>query len=82
MRAAQGDFRDAWLTGELKTVACRICGRAGVDFAKTSTSFAPSGYTLEKAKEVYEAGCTRFGATATGATLDAWKAELDAPVRN
>ncbi len=78
MRAAQGDFRDAWLTGELKTVACRICGRAGVDFAKTSTGFAPSGYTLEKAKEVYEAGCTRFGATATAATLDAWKAELDA----
>jgi len=34
--------------------------------------------TLEKAKEVYEAGCTRFGATATAAILDAWKAELAA----
>ena len=94
-------FENAWLTGELKIVACRICGRAGVDFAKTSTGFAPSGYTLEdlrlmrahlpeqvglkaaggvrtleKAKEVYEVGCTRFGATATAAILDAWKAEL------
>jgi deoxyribose-phosphate aldolase len=94
-------FENAWLTDELKIVACRICGRAGVDFAKTSTGFAPSGYTvedlrlmrahlpesvglkaavgvstLEKAKEVYEAGCTRFGATATASILDAWRAEL------
>ena len=94
-------FENAWLTDELKIVACRICARAGVDFAKTSTGFAPSCYTLEdlrlmrahlpeqvglkaaggvrtleKAKEVYEAGCTRFGATATAAILDAWKAEL------
>ncbi len=94
-------FENAYLTDELKIVACRICGRAGVDFAKTSTGFAPSGYTLEdlrlmrahlpesvglkaaggvrtleKAKEVYAAGCTRFGATATAAILDAWKAEL------
>jgi deoxyribose-phosphate aldolase len=94
-------FENAWLTDELKIVACRICGRAGVDFAKTSTGFAPSGYTLddlrlmrtnlpehvglkaaggvrtlEKAKGVYEAGCTRFGATATATILEAWKAEL------
>ncbi len=94
-------FENAWLTDELKIIACRICGRTDVDFAKTSTGFAPSGYTLadlrlmrahlpesvglkaaggvrtlEKAKEVYEAGCTRIGATATAAILDAWKAEL------
>jgi deoxyribose-phosphate aldolase len=94
-------FENAYLTDELKIVACRICGRAGVDFAKTSTGFAPSGCTLEdlvlmrthlppevglkaaggvrtleKAKEVYQAGCTRFGATATAAILDAWTAEL------
>jgi len=97
-------FENAWLTDELKIVACRICGRAGVDFAKTSTGFAPTGYTLEdlrlmrahlpehvglkaavgvrtleKAKEVYEVGCTRFGATATAAILDAWKTELSGP---
>ena len=93
-------FENAWLTGELKIVACRLCVRAGVDFAKTSTGFAPSGYTLEdlrlmrahlpeqvglkaaegvrtleRAKEVYAAGCTRIGATATAAILDAWQAE-------
>jgi len=40
-------FENAYLTRELKVVACRICARAGVDFAKTSTGFAPSGYTLD-----------------------------------
>jgi deoxyribose-phosphate aldolase len=94
-------FENAYLTDELKIVACRICNRAGVDFAKTSTGFAPTGYTLadlrlmrkhlpediqikaasgvrslETAFEVYEAGCTRFGATQTAAILDAWKARL------
>ncbi|MCL5742844.1 MAG: deoxyribose-phosphate aldolase, partial [Acidobacteria bacterium] len=96
-------FENAYLTDELKIVACRICGRAGVDFAKTSTGFAPSGCTLadlqlmrrhlpdsvglkaaggvrtlEKALEVYQAGCSRIGATATAAILDAWKASLAA----
>src|SRR5579862_2055162 len=99
-------FENAWLTDELKIVACRICGRAGVDFAKTSTGCAPSGYTLEdlrlmrahlpdsvglkaaggvrtleKAKEVYQAGCTRFGATATAVILDAWQAECEKAAR-
>ena len=40
-------FENAYLTDELKIVACRICGRAGADFVKTSTGFAPTGYTLE-----------------------------------
>ena len=40
-------FENAYLTDELKIVACRICNRAAVDFAKTSTGFAPTGYTLE-----------------------------------
>ena len=94
-------FENAYLTDEHKIVACRICNRAGVDFAKTSTGFAPTGYTLadlklmrkhlpediginaasgvrtlETALEVYEAGCTRFGATQTAAILDAWNARL------
>jgi deoxyribose-phosphate aldolase len=34
--------------------------------------------TLDKAIEVYEAGCSRFGATATVAILDEWKARLKA----
>ena len=95
-------FENAYLTDELKIVACRISARAEVDFVKTSTAFAPAGYTLEdlklmrahtpehigikaaggvrtleKALEVYQAGCSRFGATATAAILDEWKARLD-----
>ncbi|HVP47056.1 MAG TPA: deoxyribose-phosphate aldolase [Bryobacteraceae bacterium] len=94
-------FENAYLTEELKIVACRISARAEVDFVKTSTAFAATGYTLEdlrlmrahtpphigvkaaggvrtleKALEVYQAGCSRFGATATAAILDAWKARL------
>jgi deoxyribose-phosphate aldolase len=94
-------FENAYLTDELKIVACRISARAEVDFVKTSTAFAPTGYTLEdlqlmrahtpehigikaaggvrtleKALEVYQAGCSRFGATATAAILDAWQARL------
>lgn len=94
-------FENAYLTDELKIIACKICTRAGVDFVKTSTGFAPSGYTLEdvrlmrahsgpdvrvkaaggvrtleKALEVYYAGCDRFGATATVAILEEWKARL------
>ncbi len=96
-------FENVFLTDELKIIACRICGRAGVDFAKTSTAFAPGGYTLpdlllmrkhlpetvglkaaggvrtlEKAMEVYQAGCQRFGATQTAAILEAWKGEIAA----
>jgi deoxyribose-phosphate aldolase len=40
-------FENAYLTDELKIVACRSCARAGVDFASTSTGFAPSGYMAE-----------------------------------
>jgi deoxyribose-phosphate aldolase len=94
-------FENAYLTDELKIIACRISKRTGVDFSKTSTGFAPSGATiedlrlmykhcapvvqvkaaggvrtLERAVEVYEAGCTRFGATATVAIMDAWKQRL------
>jgi deoxyribose-phosphate aldolase len=98
-------FENAYLTDELKIVACRISARAEVDFVKTSTAFAPTGYTiedlklmrahtpprvgvkaaggvstLEKALEVYQAGCSRFGATATASILDAWKTRLDQTV--
>lgn len=97
-------FENAYLTDELKIVACRISTRAGVDFVKTSTGFAPSGCTLDdlklmrahtpehvgvkaaggvrtldKALEVYQAGCSRIGATATAAILDEWKARLSRP---
>lgn len=96
-------FENAYLTDELKVIACRIATRAGVDFVKTSTGFASTGYTLEdlllmrrhadpsirvkaaggvrtleKALEVYQAGCDRFGATATVTILEDWKMHLAA----
>jgi len=40
----------AYLTDELKIIACRCCERAEVDFVKTSTGFAPSGYTMDDLK--------------------------------
>jgi deoxyribose-phosphate aldolase len=40
-------LENAYLTDELKIIACRCCERAEVDFVKTSTGFAPSGYTVE-----------------------------------
>jgi deoxyribose-phosphate aldolase len=39
-------LENAYLSDELKIIACRCCERAEVDFVKTSTGFAPSGYTL------------------------------------
>jgi deoxyribose-phosphate aldolase len=94
-------FENAYLTDELKIVACRIATNTGVDFVKTSTGFAPSGATIEDLKlmrahsgpnvrvkaaggvrtlegalEVYKVGCSRFGATATVAILEAWKRAL------
>jgi deoxyribose-phosphate aldolase len=43
-------LENAYLTDELKIIACRCCERAEVDFVKTSTGFAPSGYTIEDVK--------------------------------
>ena len=43
-------LENAYLTGELKIIACRISTRARADFVKTSTGFAPSGYTPEDIK--------------------------------
>ena len=39
-----------YLTDEIKIIACRCCERAEVDFVKTSTGFAPSGYTMDDLK--------------------------------
>jgi deoxyribose-phosphate aldolase len=96
-------IENAYLTDELKIIACKIATRAGVDFVKTSTGFAPGGCTIEdlrlmrahcgpnvrikaaggvrtldKALEVYQAGCDRIGATATASMLEEWKRRLAA----
>ena len=67
-------FENAWLTDELKIVACRLCARAGADFAKTSTGFAPSGYTaadvrLMRAHLPEEIGVKAAGGVRTLETL-------------
>jgi deoxyribose-phosphate aldolase len=43
-------FENAYLTDEFKILACQCCGKAEVDFVKTSTGFAPSGYTIADLK--------------------------------
>lgn len=40
----------AYLTEELKIIACRCCERAEVDFVKPSTGFGPGGCTLDDLK--------------------------------
>ncbi|MGH9667362.1 MAG: deoxyribose-phosphate aldolase [Bryobacteraceae bacterium] len=40
-------FENSYLTEDLKIIACKVCKRAGVDYARTSTPFAPSGYSLD-----------------------------------
>ena len=40
-------FENAYLTEDLKVIACKICKRSEADYVKTSTGFAPSGYTRE-----------------------------------
>jgi deoxyribose-phosphate aldolase len=94
-------LENAYLTDELKIVACRIATNAGADFVKTSTGYAPTGSTIEDLKlmrahagphvrikaaggirtlegvlEAYQVGCSRIGASATVAILEAWKRHL------
>jgi deoxyribose-phosphate aldolase len=40
-------FENGYLTQDLKTIACKIVKRAGVDYARTSTPFGPLPYSLE-----------------------------------
>lgn len=39
-------LENSYLTDEQKIAACRICERAGADYTKTSTGYAPTGATL------------------------------------
>jgi len=46
-------LENAYLTQDLKIIACKIAKRAEVDFVKTSTGFAPSGCTLDDVRLLY-----------------------------
>ena len=65
-------LENAYLTDELKIVACRCCARAGVDMVKTSTGFADSGYTIEDVKLMRKHLPPEIGVKAAGGlrTLD------------
>lgn len=40
-------FENAYLTEDLKVIACKIAKRAEADYVKTSTGFGPGGYTRQ-----------------------------------
>jgi deoxyribose-phosphate aldolase len=64
-------FENAYLTEELKIVACRVAERAGVDFIATSTGFAPSGGTLEDLRLMRRHAPATIGVKVEGlSTLD------------
>lgn len=45
-------LENAYLTPKIITIACKICEKAGADFVKTSTGYAPSGATLDDLKNM------------------------------
>src|SRR5437899_2212394 len=59
-------LENAYLTDELKIIACRCCERAEVDFVKTSTGFAPSGYTIADIKLMRKHVPEEIGVKAAG----------------
>lgn len=75
-------LENAYLTDELKIIACRCCERAEVDFVKTSTGFAPSGYTMEDVKLLRKHLPEEIGVKAAGGirSVDEVLALVDAGV--
>ena len=65
-------LENAYLTNDQKVSACRLCERAGADFVKTSTGFAPSGSTIEDLKLMRASCSPRVRVKAAGGvrTLD------------
>jgi deoxyribose-phosphate aldolase len=86
VEAAQGKaivkviLENAYLTEEQKVLGCRLAEKAGADFVKTSTGFAPSGATLEDIKLMRASVSSRVQVKAAGGvrTLDALLAVIDA----
>ncbi len=66
-------FENAYLTDEQKKTACQLAERAGADFVKTSTGYAPTGATIDDLK-LMRATCSpavRVKAAGGVRTLDA-----------
>lgn len=66
-------FENAYLNDAQKRKACELCERAGADFVKTSTGFAPSGAAIADLKLMREACSEKVRVKAAGGvrTLDA-----------
>lgn len=75
-------LENAYLADELKIIACRCCERAEVDFVKTSTGFAPSGYTMDDVKLMRKHLPEEIGVKAAGGirTVDEVLALVEAGV--
>jgi deoxyribose-phosphate aldolase len=65
-------FENAYLTDELRTIACRICSRVEADFVSTATGFGPGGYVAADVKVMLANSHEETGIKATGGvdTLD------------
>ncbi len=61
-----------YLTDEEKVVACKLAEKAGADYVKTSTGFAPGGARVHDIELMYETVGPRLGVKAAGGirTLD------------
>ncbi len=59
-------LENAYLTDEQKVQACQICERAGADFVKTSTGYAPTGATIEDLKLMRSAVSDKVRVKAAG----------------
>jgi deoxyribose-phosphate aldolase len=66
-------LENAYLTDAEKAEGCRIAERAGADFVKTSTGFAPTGATIEDLRLMRASCSERVRLKASGGirTLDA-----------
>ena len=74
-------LENAYLTDELKIIACRCCERAEVDFVATSTGFAPSGCTLADVKLMRQYLPDNIGVKAAedcGPWIKSWKFTMPA----
>jgi len=59
-------LENAYLTDEEKIAACRVAKRAGADYVKTSTGFAPSGATAVDVRLMRETVGPEMGVKAAG----------------
>lgn len=75
-------LENAYLTDEQKVLACQLADRAGVDWVKTSTGFAPSGATLADVRLMRASVSPRVQVKAAGGvrTLDALLDMIDAGI--